>query len=197
MEIIKKRNLILYISIAVLLVSVGFKVSYAFMNAATTGNDTVTPMNVRTGNLDINFTTSEYITTANKILLINDNESATKALKSSFSVTNPTATSTVNAKYDIYLSNITISNNLKQGDMKWELVKGNTVIENGTFNTTDDYTTYFKLTKTAYQTISRGSTDNYEFRLWLSKNNTDQTGLLSGSQFSAKIKVVATSVRNS
>ena len=197
MEMIKKRNLVLYVSLAVLLVSIGFKVSYAFMNSIVTGNDTVTPVRVTTGNLDINFTTSQYITTANKILLINDNESATKALKSIFSIANPSDTSTTNAKYDIYLSDITISNNLKQGDMKWELVKGNTVIESGAFNTTDDYTTDFKLTKTAYQSIATGVTDNYEFRVWLSKNNTDQTGLLSGSQFSAKIKVVATSVRNS
>lgn len=194
MEMVKRRNLVLYISLAVLLVSIGFKVSYAFMEALVTGNDTVTPVKVRTGNLDIDFTTSQYITTANKILLINDNESATKALKSTFTVANPTATSTTNAKYDIYLSNITISNNLKQGDMKWELVKGNTVIENGTFNTTDDYTNDFKLTKTGYQTITRGTTDSYEFRVWLSKNNTDQTGLLTGSAFSAKLKVVATSV---
>ena len=141
METVQKRNMILYVSIALILVSLGFRLSYAFMLATVTGNDTVTPVSVKTGNLDITFTTSQYITTANKILLINDNESSTKALKSSFTVANPTALSTVNAKYDIYLSNITISNNLKQGDMKWELVKGGTVIENGTFNTTDDYTT--------------------------------------------------------
>lgn len=196
MNTFKTRNLVLYLSIAVLLISVGFSVSYAYLYATVTGNDDVNDMVIRAGNVEVNFNTTSYINSSSgKILLIPDADRATKALKSTFTV-NVVGTSTLDARYDIYLTDFTISSNLKNGDLKYELLKnGVTVGQISDFSTATSGED-FKL-NSAVQSITNGSTDNYELRIWLSMSDANQNNLLTGSQFSGKLKVKATPYRAS
>lgn len=195
----KTRNVVLYASIALLLVSIAFKASYAFLNAKVIGNDDVAESKIVVGKLDIDFVTNEYIKPENgRVELIDDADRATKALKSTFNVTNKQS-STLNGRYNIFLTDLTISDVLKQGDLKWELLSVDT---NGTKTTLTGVKTFENATSgtdyqlnTTVREISQNATDRYELRVWVSKTNDDQTDLLTGT-FSAKVKVVATVARS-
>lgn len=182
----KKRNLVLYSSITIILISIAFAVSYAFYQATITGNDTATTTNVKSGTLTIDFATSAYINNT-KLFLIDDSDVATKADSSTFTIAN--SSGTVSGKYVLSLTELTISDNLKSSDFKWQLLKNNTIIESGNFlNAVTD--SDFTLT-TSNQTINVGQTDSYILRIWLSNSQEDQLSLTGGT-FSAKVKMTAT-----
>src|SRR5574344_18938 len=182
----KKRNLILYLSIVVILICIAFSASYAYFTATITGNDTAKTTQVTSGTLDIDFTTSAYISNSN-LFLIDDADKATKADATTFTVAN--SNGNVSGKYNLVLTELAISDNLKSQYFKWELLKNDTAINNGDF-TSAVTGTDFNLTSTS-QTIAVNSTDSYILRIWLSESNTNQISLTSGS-FSAKVKMVAT-----
>lgn|SRR5574344_69187 len=179
----KKRTSVLYISITVLLISLAFSMSYAVLTAKVEGNSAATPMSVNTSSLTIDFTTSEYINN-NKMSLINDSEKTDKAEKNIFTISN---SSGVMAKYNLALTELVISDNLKSSDFKWELLKNDSIISNGDFSNAISATDY---SISSVQSIGNNQTDSYIFRIWLSESGTNQIGLLNGS-FNAKVKLVA------
>jgi cell division protein FtsL len=180
-----KRNTVFYLSLVVIIISIAFSLSYAYMSAKVTGNDTATKTTISSANLDIDFTTSEYINNS-KLSLISDSDVATKADKTTFTVANTKATTTVN--YDLTLTEVAISDNLKSSDFKWELLKNDVSLSNGNFSTAITGTD-ITLTPSA-QSITVGTTDSYVLRIWLSETNKDQLALTNGT-FSAKVKLTA------
>ena len=159
------KHTILYISIALILITTAFTASRAFYLAKINVTDTINPSTVTNANLDIEFLTSRYINEP-KMMLINDADRQ-----------NSTA-----------YTNFTISTNFISEDFKWELTKkgdsGETTIATGNFSNAvsgKDYT----LT-TDEITISPSETQQYVFRIWLSYADRDQSNLLEGS-FSGKI----------
>ncbi len=188
-----KRNMVMYISIVAIIISLTFKVSYAFFTANISGNETITQTKAVTGKLDLTFATSAYINNSH-LFLIKDNERSTKAETSQFSVNNNNGVGTVDAKYELYLTDLTISNNLKSSDFKYELLINNEVKGSGSFlNATSG--TDFKITSSIIS-IPQGQTDNCVFRIWLSETSADQSSLVGNSKdnrnsFSAKIKLEA------
>ena len=180
-----KRNLVLYFSITIILISVAFAVSYAFFNANILGNDKVTTTNVTTGTLTIDFATSAYINNTN-LFLISDSDIETKADATKFSISNTNGN--VTGKYTISLTDLTISDNLKSADFKWQLLKNNTALATGNFTNATTGTEY-SLT-TSNQSISVNQTDSYILRIWLSETQQDQLSLTNGT-FSAKVKMTA------
>ena len=182
----KKRNYLLYISLIVILISIAFSLSYAYLSANVTGNDTAKTTNVTSGTLNIDFATSAYISN-NNMLLISDENVATQADQTSFTVANTTGN--INGKYTLSLTELSISANLKSSDFKWDLLKNGTSISSGNF-TTAVTGTDFDLTS-GVQTISTNTTDSYVLRIWLSETTSDQQSLENGT-FSAKIKMTAT-----
>ena len=188
-----KRNIVLYLSITVILISLTFKISYAFFTAIITGNETAATNNVITGNLNIDFATSSYINN-NKLFLIKDSERASKADSTVFTINNNNATGDVDGSYELYLTDLSISNNLKSADFKWELLINNEVKGSGNFlNATSG--TDMKITSSV-NNISYGQVDNCVFRIWLSETSSDQSSLIgtdtnNRNSFSAKIKLEA------
>lgn len=178
-----KKNIVFYICIVVILISAAFYFSYAYMTA--TVNGTANATNINAGTLTVDFATSAYISNTN-LLLINDTDRATKADKTSFTVSN---SGNVSANYVLSLTELTISDNFKSSYFKWELLKNGTAIYSGNF-TSAVTGTEFTLTSSA-QTIAVSATDSYVLRIWLSESGTDQTSLTNGS-FSAKVKMTAT-----
>lgn len=163
--------------------------TYAYFTATITGNDTASRIRTYSGKLALDFQTSQYINNLSGEL-IQDSQRATQADQSIFSVYH-LASSTADASYTLTLSDISISDNLKSADFKWELVKNGTVINSGNFANIGTSTT---MTITpANQTLTLGNTDNYVFRLWLSETQADQSSLYDGT-FSAKISIDARGV---
>lgn len=180
------KHFILYISIALILITTAFSASRAFYLTRIKVTDTINPSTVNNANLDIEFLTSQYINEP-KMMLINDADRQSSAAYTSFAITSK-STSTIKANYTLYLTDFTISTNFISEDFKWELVRkdgsSETTISNGNFSSAvsgNDYT----LTTEAL-TISPSETQQYIFRIWLSYTDKDQASLLEGS-FSGKI----------
>lgn len=180
------KHTILYISIALILITTAFTASRAFYLAKINVTDTINPSTVTNANLDIEFLTSRYINEP-KMMLINDADRQKSTAYTNFTITSK-STSTMTANYTLYLTDFTISTNFISEDFKWELTKkgdsGETTIATGNFSNAvsgKDYT----LT-TDEITISPSETQQYVFRIWLSYADRDQSNLLEGS-FSGKI----------
>ena len=180
------KHTILYISIALILITTAFTASRAFYLAKINVTDTINPTTVTNANLDIEFLTSQYINEP-RMMLINDADRQNSTAYTNFTITSK-STSTMTANYTLYLTDFTISTNFISEDFKWELTKkgdsGETTIATGNFSNAvsgKDYT----LT-TDEITISPSETQQYVFRIWLSYADRDQSNLLEGS-FSGKI----------
>ena len=190
---VKKRYVVLSVSITVILISIAFKVSYAFFTPTIQGNENVTETRAVTGKLDINFTTSDYINNS-RLFLIKDNERALKAEKTLFTVDNQNSTGTLPATYQLYLTNVSISNRLKSADFKWELLLNNVVESSGNFSSATTGTDI--LITPNVKSIAVNQIDSWEFRIWLSETSADQSSLVGTdptdlSSFSAKVSLVA------
>ena len=193
-KLIDKKSVTLYVLVALFLVSISFGVSYAYFTASVTGNDTAKQTKVTAGTLGVSFDVTDKITN-NNIMLIKDADRATKAESLTFSVAN---NGNLAGQYLIYLTDLSISNNLKSADFKWELIKNGTTTYSGNFTTATNGV-LFPLTSVteagsltpANQQIAVGSTDNYVLRVWLSETQEDQTSLLGGT-FSGKVKMIST-----
>lgn len=180
------KHTILYISIALILITTAFTASRAFYLAKINVTDTINPSTVTNANLDIEFLTSQYINEPS-MMLIKDADRQNSTAYTNFTITSK-STSTMTANYTLYLTDFTISTNFISEDFKWELTKkgdsGETTIATGNFSNAvsgKDYT----LT-TDEITISPSETQQYVFRIWLSYADRDQSNLLEGS-FSGKI----------
>ncbi len=175
------KHTILYITIALLIVTITFATSRAYYLARVTGTDKINDTTITNANLDIEFLTSQYINEP-KMMLIKDSERQVSAPYTSFAITSK-STSTISVDYTLYLTDFTISDNFVSSDFKWELAQkndsGETQIATGNFanaETGKDYT----LTTTGI-TIAPQDTHQYIFRIWLSYTDNDQANLLSGS----------------
>ena len=180
------KHFILYISIALILITTAFSASRAYYLTRIKVTDTINPSTVTNANLDIEFLTSQYINEP-KMMLIKDEDRQSSTAYTSFAITSK-STSTIKANYTLYLTDFAISTNFVSEDFKWELVRkdgsSETTISTGNFSNAvsgSDYT----LTTEAL-TISPSETQQYIFRIWLSYTDKDQASLLEGS-FSGKM----------
>ena len=180
------KHTILYISIALILITTAFTASRAFYLAKINVTDTINPSTVTNANLDIEFLTSRYINEP-KMMLINDADRQNSTAYTNFTITSK-STSTMTANYTLYLTDFTISTNFISEDFKWELTKkgdsGETTISTCNFSNAVSCKDYTLTTDEI--TISPSETQQYVFRIWLSYADRDQSNLLEGS-FSGKI----------
>lgn len=204
-EINNKRNFSKVMVLVVALIVLAVSVSYAFFTARITGTPIKTV--VKAGNLKID-TNLESVSAINnlKIKLIDASAKETSAEKVSFYVKNA-ADSTVDAKYYIYLRDITLTKNLYSNYFKWELVKNGTVINSGTFanaTRTDTATSGeasnvsttaadITLTKDAI-TIAKNTNDNLIFRIWLENDAVANQIELTNGSFSGRLYLEAVPV---
>ena len=192
-----KRNIVLYLSIVVVLISLTFKASYAFFTASVENTTTPTNSVVQTAELKINFGSNASYINATDLSLMTAEEAATSTNNvSRFKVTN---TGSVAGKYRLYLSNYSITENLVHADFKWKL----------TVNGTNYTGTFYDLFngKTATDGVIASSTVDIplvssdislannsehacEFRIWIEETEQNQIGLTNGS-FSGQIKLIA------
>ena len=184
-----KKYSILYISIAIIVISITFVVSYAYMIAKIIGNEDANNTKVSTGTLEVSFTTSSYIK-ENDMPLINAADVAKSAVHTDFSISH-SKNSNVATKYNLYLTELTISDNFKSKYFKWELLKNGTTLYSGNFTnaiTGKDY-----LLTSSPQTLEVSKTDNYILRIWLENDlQVNQIDLTNGT-FSGNVKLIARS----
>lgn len=187
----KKRIILSSLIIVVSIVIIGLSLSYAyFVNTIRETNATNQGANLTSGELTMNFTTDRLIN-ANSASLINDADVVTEGDYTQFSVSLPSNADAASATYSLYLTELTITDNLKSAYVKWALYdsKGTSVITSGNFV---NATTGENLTLQNNITINRGETDSYRLYIWLSNDpDNNQISLLNGS-LSAKVGFRAT-----
>ena len=164
--------------ITVSLIIIGVSMSYAyFVNSVQEVNPDNKEVRISSGELVMNFA-------ATAVGLINDSEITTTAEHTDFSVTLPSDAKVNSALYNIFITELNISDNLKSPYLKWSLYNGGTSVASGTFENIGTKTT---LNLKENITINKGSTDSYVLYIWLSNDpNNNQTQLLNGS-FSGKV----------
>ena len=187
----KKRLILASLIIVMSIIIIGLSLSYAYyLNQVVEVNPDNQGASITSGELTMNFAT-ERVINAISAGLVSDTDILTEADYTQFSVTLPSTAKVDSATYTLYLTELTITDNLKSNYVKWALYDGNgtSEITNGTFL---NATTGTDLTIDTGISISKGETDSYRLYIWLSNDeNVNQIDLLNGS-LSAKVGFRAT-----
>lgn len=155
---------------------------YAYANAET---------NIKASTLKttptVLFAQTEYITSTQN-MPIYDEDRYRYANKNSFTVTIGENLQGYETGLEILLTNISIDNDLKIENYKYELLQNKKVISSGNFSNIGDATKIDLLPMTIMTPEIYPSTYVYEFYVWLSENETDQNHLMN-KKFGAKLTI--------
>ncbi len=187
----KKRIILGSLIIVMSIIIIGMSISYAYyVNTVNEVNPTSQGTTFTSGELTMNITTSQNIS-ADAASLIDDADVLTEADYTAFSIVMPSSSDADTATYQLYLTELTITDNFKSADVKWALYNADATsqIASGNFlNATTG--TNFPLVDNI--TITNGETTAYRLYIWLSNDPIEnQTDLLNGS-LSAKVGFTAT-----
>lgn len=125
---------------------------------------------------------------------INENNYATNASKSQFTITYGSNLSGYDVAIKISLTNITIDSALKNSYFRYKLVRGSTVIASGNFSSVGSSLVLKSAEKksiTTYPTV-----ENYILYIYLADSGSEQNAMM-GKKFSAKISVDTVAVKKS
>lgn len=125
---------------------------------------------------------------------INENNYATNASKSQFTITYGSNLSGYDVAIKISLTNITIDSALKNSYFRYKLVRGGTVIASGNFSSVGSSLVLKGAEKksiTSYPTV-----ENYILYIYLADSGSEQNTMM-GKKFSAKISVDTVAVKKS
>lgn len=125
---------------------------------------------------------------------INEDNYATEASKSQFTITYGSNLSGYDVAIKISLTNITIDSALKNSYFRYKLVRGSTVIASGNFSSVGSSLVLKGAEKksiTSYPTV-----ENYILYIYLADSGSEQNAMM-GKKFSAKITVDTVAVKKS
>lgn len=187
---ISKNYVIICAIFVVSLLILGISLTYAFFETDISSNFTETKFTTGTFSMDTNLTDASVINATNMTLL-NTDEVESKSEKINFTAQ---AKNNTNAKFNIYLKNITISSNMIDSSFKWQLLADNKVISSGDFSditkngklsTSKTSTNLIKYYDTYYLTkvgkFNGNNEMNFEIRLYLLNSSVDQSSLIDGT----------------
>ena len=199
----KKRIILGSLIIVMSIVIIGLSISYAYyLNTIEEVNPENQGTNITSGKLSMNFATSQHIK-ATAAGLIDDDDVLDPSNNNftQFSVSFADDNSVDSATYNLYLTEISMTQNFKNKDVKWALYNSsNELIANGNFSsatlssTANGDGTYNadNITLKNDITISPGTTNSYKLYIWLSNDDqTNQIDLLNGT-LNAKVGFRAT-----
>ncbi|MBE6154313.1 MAG: hypothetical protein E7163_01890 [Firmicutes bacterium] len=195
-----KEHLIASLIVVMSFIVIGISGSYAFYeNAINTSGETGLNVNSGSNNLTIDFATENgQIINSSLAGLINDAEVTSKADYTEFSVSLPNNSKVETSIYNLYLTEIRMTDNFKSEYLKWALydssnnpikdTDGNAVVgnfsgvtlspeadSNGIYDASD-------IVILSNKEVNKGATHTYRLYVWLS-NDPDklQNELLEGS----------------
>ncbi len=125
---------------------------------------------------------------------INEDNYATEASKSQFTITYGSNLSGYDVAIKISLTNITIDSALKNSYFRYKLVRGSTVIASGNFSSVGSSLVLKGAEKksiTSYPTV-----ENYILYIYVADSGSEQNAMM-GKKFSAKITVDTVAVKKS
>lgn len=178
-----KKTKIYIISIIALVVISALALTFAYFSLTIISPDSNNGLVIHAANFDTTFATNQYINVTNA-MPINESDKEEKADHTDFTLT---LLKDTGINYNVLLTNLNISDNLKIADFKWELLEDDNLIASGNFAGVGELTEM--QLNNELLTLESGS-KNYVFRLWISNTPDDQSDLLGGT-FSGKIKIVS------
>ena len=188
----KKRIILGSLIIVVSIIIIGVSISYAYyLNTVEEVNPDSQIVNFgSSGELVMNLTTEQLIE-ANAADLINDADVLSSDDYTAFRITLPEDAVSASANYNLYLTDIKMTNNFKSEYVKWALYSStNEQLATGTFNdailseTANGDGTYNaeNITVLSNLNINRGDTVSYKLDIWLSNDpDNKQNDLLEGT----------------
>ena len=180
------RNIIFSVVAVLLLVVVVAGATYAYFTATAS----TAKQEVKTGSLAMGFESGEFLR-ADALMPISDSEIKTKAAELDFSVTNQ---GTEHMNLTISLTDIEISDDLKDVDFRWGLYNKDKDlgIAFGIFEDMGTQTSVTLLTDTIIDAVLDENepdiTKNYTLRVWIHDDGANQN-YMQGETFSAKVTV--------
>ena len=197
----KKRVILGSLIIVVSIVIIGLSLSYAYyINTIRETNADNQGASLTSGNLSMDFTTSQNIN-ATSASLINDADILSEENNNytAFSISFADDNTVSEATYNIYLTDISMTENFKSSYVKWALYRANNTLvtqgdfSNVTLNGTGSGThNASDITLASESITSVEGTKSYKLYIWLSNDpDNNQISLLNGS-LSAKVGFRAT-----
>ena len=197
----KKRVILGSLIIVVSIVIIGLSLSYAYyINTIRETNADNQGASLTSGNLSMDFTTSQNIK-ATSASLINDADILSEENNNytAFSISFAEDNTVSEATYNIYLTDISMTENFKSSYVKWALYRAdNTLVTQGDFsnvtlNGTGSGThNASDITLASESITSVEGTKSYKLYIWVSNDpDNNQISLLNGS-LSAKVGFRAT-----
>ncbi len=183
---IKKKIVVAMVTMFLLIVTlIGTTVAYFNAQAQTD------VMTIKTGSLTMGFTSGNTLN-AGWIHPITDADIKTTATSLPFSVTN---TGDQHMNLTISLTDITISEELKDVDFRWGLYNADTGngLSYGVFKDIDDATEMVIYHDTIIDSANPDITKNYILRIWIHDDGTNQN-YMQGKSLSAKVTVARDAV---
>lgn len=175
-----KKKWVILIQISLILIA-----AIATTYAVATFNNEI-DVAISTANLDLQYEGES--TLSGSLIPLYDEEAPYKSSKVRFSVVSKTDLPNTYVGYRVVLNNINIPSALKNAAVKWQLVKGVSVIASGSFDDINVADRYI-LNEELEILPKYGTTpDDLEFRVWISESGEDQSSL-SGYTASMKVDV--------
>ena len=180
------KSIIFSIVAVLLLVVVVAGATYAYFASSSS----TAKQEIKTGSLAMGFTNGEFLR-ADSLMPISDSEIKTKAAELDFSVTNQ---GTEHMNLTISLTDIEISDDLKDVDFRWGLYNKDKDlgIAFGIFKDIGTNTSVTLLTDTIIDAVldenEEDITKNYTLRVWIHDDGANQN-YMQGETFSAKVTV--------
>lgn len=202
-----KRNkqlfkvMILVVSLMVL----AFSGTYAYFTINFTGEPTTTTAKSGVFKVESSLENASRINNQH-LFLISEDEKSTLADKITFTITS-TNESTVDGTFNIYLKDINLSKNLYSKYLKWELLKGNEIVDSGNFSNAvrmdpeeaneekNKVTSVgdIKLNQKALA-LPKNTTFTYTFRMYLLNDETKNQIELTEGSFAGRLYIEAVPV---
>jgi len=206
-EIVKKRNkfeiIALVIAITIIVTALA-GLTYSFFAVGIDRTGEQDRNRVMAGNLDIDFSltgsavnTTEFFPIDGSTDELFRTNAAIDGNKLTFTVGNPNEAPASGRplRYEVILTGITISDNLRSPDFKWQLYNGDERIATGHFGT---YTGTGDIILATNIEIGYGDVHNLEFYLAIvnrpitSPQDQENFNKLTGGNINARIKIIAT-----
>ena len=187
----KKRVILGSLIIVVSIVIIGLSLSYAYyVNTIRETNADNQGASLTSGNLSMDFTTSQNIK-ATSASLINDADILSEENNNytAFSISFAEDNTVSEATYNIYLTDISMTENFKSSYVKWALYRANNTLvtqgdfSNVTLNGTGSGThNASDITLASESITSVEGTKSYKLYIWLSNDpDNNQNDLLEGT----------------
>lgn len=201
-----KRQITKVLILVVALMVIAFSGTYAYFTNNFVGKPTTTTAISGVFDVESSLETTSTIQNRRMVLIhVNDTQDQREELadKLTFTVTS-TENSTIDGEFNLFLKDIKLSKNLYSKYLKWELLKGNEIINSGDFanvervdtpveDEEDKAVTDVKIFQLNKETLSlpKNTTQSFTFRMYLLDDPTRNQIELTNGSFNGRLYLEA------